>query len=402
MNIQYDNSDTIYITVQAINPSQTNSDTLICNITQQTNPIVQNLSDYDIYLQSLTCSSSELPYFNIYRQIAWDPANFSINITNMTISFISQTGTDRNFDLNGNTDPCLIGVGNNTGDTWQGCTCYLQYISENSPLLNTNTSDYPLTYFNVHSIQEFIDMINTAINKIAGVSGGLFAAGDYYFYYDPISQLYQFYAPVGFPASTLDMYTNNFLEYKLDNFRWQYLSNSTVVSPPQPPVNNVSPYNGLDNKFIKTNYPNNLANNIYTYYSEYSGLANLIDIHSLLVTATGGQLQTVRQQIIPSATFGQTSSSGSNALNLPTIACLKSLDIVLNGLDIASLNNSFIQFESPGLFYPINALVNQSLTQLNLTIKIQTIDNVVSSLMLPAGGGYANIRFVLKRKNLKK
>ena len=395
MTSYLNSTDVIYITSQAINSSQTNSNAITCSISQQTNPVVSNLSEWDIYLVSLTCSTSELPYFNIYRQIAWDPANFSINITNMTISFISTNAADRDFDLTGNTDPCLVGAGNNTGDAWQGCTCYLQYISENSPLPNTNTAGYPATYFNVHSIQQFIDMINTAINKIAGVSGGLFAAGDYYFYYDPISQLYQFYAPNTFPASTLDMYVNDFLEYKLDNFRWQYLSNTIVVSPPQPPVNNVSPYNGLNNLFIKTNYPNNLANNVYTYSSEYSGLANLIDIHSLLVVADGGQLQGVQQQIIPAETFGQNSS---NALNLPSVSALKSLDIVLNGLDIATLNNTYIQFEAPLFAYPINTKTTHSLTKIQLSIYIQTFDNVLIPLMLPAGSGVCNVRFGLVRK----
>ena len=395
-SVLYDNSDTVYITVQALNPSQTNSNTIICNINQQSNPIVQDLSNYDIFLQSLTCNTSEVPFFNIYRQIAWDPTNFTDNITNMTISFLATAGTP--FDLTGNANRALVGCGASDGaEKWQGVSCYLKYVSENSTLPNTNTSTYPRTYFNIHSIQEFLDMVNTAINSICAVPNALIAPNTMYFYYDPLSQLYQFYAPSTFPNAGVNMYANTFLEYRLDSFRWSFLQNSIVVAPPMIINNLASPYQGLDYQFNKKNFPNNLFNNVYTYYSEYSSLANLIDIHSLLIVADSGQLQAMRQQIIPLST----NSQSQNALNLPTIACLKSLDIELNSLNVASINNTYIQYEAQGLFFPVNSLIQQSFTNIGLTLYIQNVENDIYPLLIPAGNGYCNIKFALKRKNKK-
>ena len=399
MSIYYNNSDALYITAQALNSSQTNSNTVICKLDQQTNPIVSNLSEYDIFVQSITCSTAELPYFNIYRQIAWNPNNFENNCTNMTISILADVGTP--FDLTTNLNPLVVGCGNTNGlGNWQGVTAYLQFISENTTLQNDgNSANNPISYFAVHSIQQFIDMINNALIAISLVdNGGLFVnnANQYYFYYDPITQLYNFFAPNTFPAAQFNMYVNSYLEYRLDNFRWVYIQNSTVVAPPLIIDDLNSPYSGLDNMFVKKNYPNNLSNNIYTYAAEYVALSNLVDIHSLLVVADSGQLQSVRQQIIPANTNNNTS-----ALNLPTIACLKSLDIELNGLNIASLNNTYIQYESPGLFYPINSLINNEFTNISLSIYLQDIDNTIYPLMLPAGG-YCNIKFVLKKKNVIK
>jgi hypothetical protein len=317
----------------------------------------------------------------------------------MTISILADAGTP--FNLTANANPLLVGCGDtDAAGNWQGVTAYLQFISENTTLQNDgNSANNPISYFAVHSIQQFIDMINNALIAISGVpNGGLFAnnANQYYFYYDPITQLYNFFAPDTFPAAQFNMYVNSYLEYRLDNFRWVYLQNSTVVAPPLIIDNLVSPYSGLDNIFVKNNYPNNLSNNIYTYAAEYVALSNLVDIHSLLVVADSGQLQSVRQQIIPANTNNNTS-----ALNLPTIACLKSLDIELNGLNIASLNNTYIQYESPGLFYPINSLINNEFTNISLSIYLQDIDNTIYPLMLPAGG-YCNIKFVLKKKNVIK
>ena len=406
MNQFSNNNETTYFTVQALNLSKTNSNTLTCSLSQQSNPIVQNLSDYDIFLQSLTCSTAELPYFNIYRQIAWDQNNFVNNCTNMTISILLfDNNNPYPFNLAGNTNQLLVGCGGSNGaGMWQGVTAYLRYVSENGlsngVVVNGDSQNQSIEYFAVHSIQQFIDMINNALVAIAGVpNGGIFVnnAYQYYFYFDPISQLYNFVAPMTFPTSNLEMYVNSYLEYKLDNFRWEFYGNSIVVAPPLAINNLVTPYQGLDNLFVKKNYPQNLLNNIYTYPSEYSALSNLIDIHSLLVVSNAGQLQSVRQQIIPSSTL----STANSQLNLPTISCLKALDIELSGLNIASINNTYIQYENTGPFWPINSLINQQLTNISISIYIQDIDNYVYPLMLPAGGGYANVRLALVKKEKK-
>ena len=52
MNQFSNDNETIYLTVQALNLSQTNSNTLTCNLSQQSNPIVKNLSEYDIFYKA--------------------------------------------------------------------------------------------------------------------------------------------------------------------------------------------------------------------------------------------------------------------------------------------------------------------------------------------------------------
>ena len=80
---------------------------------------------------------------------------------------------------------------------------------------------------------------------------------------------------------------------------------------------------------------------------------------------------------------------------------LKIFDEIITN-SVSSLNNTFIQYEAPGLLYPINTLSDNGFTKINLILYIQTIDNVPYSVQLPAGGGYCNIKFVLKRLKKKK
>lgn len=398
MSTFYDNSDTLYLTVQALNSSQTDGNSIQCTINQQSNPIVKNLSDYDLYLQSITCSTSELPYCNFLRNVSWDPNNFVNNISNLVISIIDDDPNARPFNLIGNVNPAIVGCGNNTGRTWQGVSCYVQYLTENSPLPNNNTATYPRSYWNIHSIQQFLDLINTAIYNISTVNGSPIAGQSIYFYYDPISQLYQLNTPQNF-CTTYNMYANVFLEKYLDNFRWSFQKTSTVVAPPLVINNSVSPYNGLDYIFVAKQYPVNLVGGVYTYLSEYNGLANLVDVHSILITSNSGQLQQVVQQILPASISGTTTTQTQNQLQQPTISAIKSLDIILT--DLSQINNSYIQFEASQLSFPINTISKDGLTLLDLTLKIQNIDNTLYPLQLGAGGGYCNIKLALKKKNKK-
>ena len=90
-SISYNNSDCTYLAVQALNSNQVDSNSIICNISQKTNPIVNDLSNYDVFLTSFTCNSSDLPYFNILRNISWDVDNFETNKTNMSITIMIYT-----------------------------------------------------------------------------------------------------------------------------------------------------------------------------------------------------------------------------------------------------------------------------------------------------------------------
>jgi hypothetical protein len=382
-------SDSIFLAVQCLNPSQTNGNTIQGVINNQTNPIVDDLSKWNVYLQSLTLTTAELPYFNCFRNIINPTVN--ANVMNLSITFFANDGTTPFKVGAAPFPPNLIGFGANAGagvDTvWQGVTVFLTYVSENLP------NSTGRAYYNIHSINQFIGLVNNAIGYIIGIWQALPAGittNTMYFSYDPVTQFYQLAMPEAFKASNIDIYENAFLERLMDGFRWIYNGVNYNIGD--------AGYTGQDYKFVKTNYPMNYdaATEQWTYTTEYSCIANMLDVHSILISSNSGSLQNVRQQIVPISNVVAQQQQGS--LNLPTIACLKNLDIDFSNLTLSSINNCFIQYESQGCFFPINTLSNTNLNNISLQIYIQTIDNQIYPLNIPAGCGYANVKFILKRK----
>ena len=412
MSMMDETSETIFITVQALNNSQIDSSQLVCNINQQTNRIVDDLSDYNIYLVSLTATVSNLPYFNIRKNIGLNPEvvgnqfsnNFLINQTNFTISLLGANGTT-NFDLTGNTNLLVKGIGQQAGNKYQGLCVYLQYFSENSPLPNpannnTNpalsTQNYPIEYFDIHSINQFVQMINNALWTIIGLwttnKDASITKDSFYFYLNPDNSCYYLVMPNAFYTGTTNLYVNSFLERQLDAFRWKYYKASNMDDPN---------YDGLDYLFVLSNTPNNkdaLPATGWTFPAVYSTITNIVDLHSVLIQANSGSLQNVRQQYVP-IEFNNVQSGGTaNSNNLPSISCLKNLDLVLDAFTATTLNNSFIQYESELLSFPINCTTNTTLTNITLELSLQFIDNTTRPLLLPAGQGYCNVKFALKKK----
>jgi hypothetical protein len=392
MSFNYPNSDTIYLTVQANNNSQTNGNDLLCNIYQQTNFIVKDLSKYDVFLLGFSCTTDQLPYCNFKRNIQWNINNFTTNKTNLIISFMSSDPADRPFDLTGNTNTLLYGIGNNTGDTYQGCGCYLQYVSENSTLTNpvntgngSNSKTYPIEYFDLHSISQFVSFINTAINSIYSTST---LTDKPYFYYNVDNQLYYFNCTDVYLSSGLDMYVNTFLERRLDGFRWITNSNVNDLT--------LQNYTGQNFKLSKSYTPNLLNNNVWNIPSEYSTLANLVDVHSILITSNTGQLQSsARQEVVPY----EKADNMNSQLDLPSLPVLKNLQIELGSLSLSSINNTIIQYSAEGMWIPINMLQQTPLNLISLSVFFQDIDNIIRPLYINSGGGYCNIKIALKSKN---
>lgn len=188
-------SDSIPLNFQVTNSNAINAGTIPARISQVFNtPITNSLSEYDIHLLSLT-SSTTLPIYNIKKYIDWTSpsyppgtvghtytTNFVANRTNMTFTIVSTTGIFSEALIIAN--PFLFPVGTASGVApnvvYPGCGCYLQYISENTggqyvnPAYNVAYQDvstpssigYPDEYFNVHSVQQHVDMINIAIMRI--------------------------------------------------------------------------------------------------------------------------------------------------------------------------------------------------------------------------------------------
>ena len=383
-----ESSECIYLNVQVMNNSQTNSNSLTAVINQQTNPIVQDLSKYDVYLQSLTMTTSDLPFMNIYRNIAWDPANFTTNKTNLTLTLVA--GTAGSYPFRG-PKTALIEPINQNGATgnYSSVLVYCQYISENAELyLNpgepgfTSSASYPRSYFNIHSIEQFVEMVNRALMLGMSYYQTPPTLSELYFGFDPATQLFNFNAPYGFVAgpNPVLLYFNSFLQRYFDGFRWSYYGPSDMTD-----VN----YNGDNYCMIYRQYPI-LANGAqYNNTAEYPTITNFCDTHSVLITSQTGSLQGLRQQILP--------ATSSTQQTLPTTVCLKNIDIDFNALSISGINNSFIQYEAQGLFFPINGVVNTQLNNISLSIFVMTTSNEIIPVQLPAGG-YCNVKFVLKKK----
>lgn len=390
MSFYDETSQAVFFTSQVLNTSQTSSESIPAVISQITNPIVKNLEEYNVYLVSLSVSTDDVGYLNIYRNIAWDLANFATNKTNLSLSFLSSSGTP--FNLNGNTNQLLKGIGNTDGSgNYQGVCCFLQYVSQNGLYANpnaqgsgANSQNYPSSYFIIHSITQFIMMYNAAINTMIGVwTGAPIMANSMYFQYSPSSNLYTLTMPDAFRNSTVDLYANTFAERYLDAFNWSFAEHTNVTSPS---------FTGLDYKFVKANYPSNKNGDLWTFTTEYSCVANLLDIHSILVVSNQGQLSQITQQTVPVQTFGN-----SNNLNQPTLSTLKNLDIQFDSLSAASVNNSIIQYTANGMFFPINTTANQALNNINIQLFVQTFDNVIAPLYLPVNG-FCNVKFGLVKK----
>lgn len=401
-------SEVVYLTVQALNNNQTDSKPSLCLISQQSNDILKNMSEWNIYVQSITLNSENIPFCNFYRNINWNNANFQVNKTNLSISIMSNAiPTEYPFIIPDDTNKLVVGINEDPANAthYKGITCFLQYYTENANVnqySNPNpngtitagysSQSYPRGYFNLKSLNHFINMINNALNMIISYwtnpANPDIGENSMYMAYDSITQLYSLYMPDAFKTDNFDLYFNTFLRRIIDGFRTQYYQHDDVSSPS---------YNGLDYKLVKNNYPfNKDANNVWTYQAEYATIQNIVDIHSVLVVANSGDLQNISQQYIPATLFQQQ----KNPQNVPSISALKSLDIDLTSLNFNAVNNSFIQFESSMMAYPINTLNNNSLRNINIQIFIQNIDNEIYALSVPASSGYCNVRLACKKKKI--
>jgi len=383
-------TETLYINMFVNNNNQTNSSSIPCQIRQQFNTLIDDLSMYNIYINSITLSSGELPYCNVYKNIKWDASNFATNKLNWSITLYDNTGY--NFNLTANNNLLISGIDANplNNNTYKGVAVFLQYLSENDdPSLypnpnvqgtGANTANYPLGYFNIHSIQQVLDFINTAILTGLNTYQPTISDKTFQFAYNPNSSLYNLYMSDQLKTSNINFYANSFLERYLDGFRWIFLKNTDII--------NEVPYRGMSFEFVKNNFVvNKGSNNIWTYTAEFGTIQNLLDIHSLIVTCDGS-LSVIQKQVFQ--------ATASNNVNPQTSCILKSLDFVFNSQS-ASINNSTIQFEAQTLDRPINILATAPLNDIQLDFHILNIDGSFIPIYI-SSNGIANIKFCLKRR----
>lgn len=423
-------AQTIPLNLSASNQSVNSNDLIQARIIQDFNPpLINNLEDYNIHLLSMTVNASEMPILNIYKQINWtntafsaNEGNFNLNRTNMTVSITALSGYPFEFpDPRGCllTFPCGVEDPGNAG-MWSGCGCYLQYLSENvdtsvypnptpiAGISGSGTASYPDFYFNIHSIQEVLDMINTAmyncLNNALDIPEGDNVVP--YFDFSPSTGLYTLYHNAETPSfiGTYELYCNDFLERIIDGFRFQSLAYSNLLSTSVIPVNG-----GLDNKFILNNKPQNIIgfpSNASTpgtpFYwfaesAEFSTTTSLSDKQSILIVANNPCLKVLNQTYIQTK---QLTASPTQQGNMLEIACIKALDIDFQSNDIAQMNNCFIQYENLILDKPLcinPACVNLAFNQADIQVYSLDTDNVARPLVLGSMGHF-NIKFLLKNK----
>ena len=388
----------IYITLQQTNTNETISADIPAEINLSVNEIVSDISKYDIYVKSVTVSSGNIPYFNIFKNIIYPGPvdypnlNYELCRTNFTISIVNEVETAQ-FNNPSVDDGLLIPI-NEGADYSDGITCFLQYISENTygyPLPPSDgvpngftCQNFPLPYFDVHSIQSFVDMINVALISIweTNVDDGVTVGDCPIFVFDPTTQLYSFIITTTFWNRGYQIYTNGFLSRALDGFRWNYIQDSNVNSPS---------FTGLDNLLIYPLLPIiPTGSGQFVMTAEYSTITNIVDIHSLvLLTIGGSDLTNIEPQYIP---FIELSNS-----NLPTTQALIAFNLDFGGLN-SSANNPYIQYSALVLDNKLTCPTKTSLRNLGLAAAVQRTDQSLIPISLQANGGLFSVTLVLFKK----
>jgi hypothetical protein len=399
----------VYITLQSTNTNETTSALIPANINLQVNELIEDISQYDIYVKSLTVSTGNIPYFNILRNIltpsniSGEPnLNFELNRTNYTIGITN--GDSNFFTYQPITDNYLLSCAIPTGNVCAGITAYLQYVGQ-LPIPNIppadgqptdfNSVNYPRSYFDVHSIQIFVDMINTALASIWALNTG----GNSVTYvdcpvlsFDPTTQLYSFFLTNAFISGGYEIYANDFLSRALDGFNWIHNGITNM---------NESPYQGITNILstpFKPNYnpalpnPNDGGNTAVALLlpAEYATITNIVDIHSIvLLTSNGSDLSNIEPQYIPFTAL--------NNGNLPSTQSLIAFNLDFSGLN-SSANNPYIQYNALVLDNKLTCKTKTSLRNLSLAIAVQTIDQELIPISLQANGGLFSCTLVFFRK----
>lgn len=383
-----------YFSMICTNKNKTTSTSMQLSFNKNFNSIkdIENLSDYNLHLNSVIISNVEIPYRNFLNDINYDSNNFLTNKTNLSVSMYDKSG-NYSFDLTGNTNSLLNGFNQDPSNPnlYMGVSCFIRYYSENSPLPNygdpnfTSSENYPRQYFNLHSLQHFLDMVNNAILSCSSLCTlPNLNNQQFYFYYDSDTMLYKLNMNDSFKTSNLDLYFNSFLNHIMDGFRTSYKSPTDIL--------NQNPYIGMSYLFNKNNSIINFVPvsgstpAYWVYKAEYSTINNLSDVLSIIIYSDGS-LANSRQQIL--------CDINDDTTILQEQRILKVLDFVFdNG---QNNNNSVIQFENIVMDKPINMLSAAQMNSINLTFKILNIYNEQYDMYLNSGG-VCMVKFTLKTK----
>jgi hypothetical protein len=290
------------------------------------NSVIPDLSNWNLYINSVLITASEIPYRNFRDNIGWNANNYQTNKTNLSVSIYDPTGA-YSFNLTGNTNLLVTGIQEDSGNPnhYKGVCVFLQYLSENANLSvhpnpsvsgsGANSTSYPDYYFNLHNLQQFMDMITTAYSTGMSYYTTPITNNYLYFSYNPTTELYSLTVSDDVKATSLNFYINSFLSRFIDGFRFQSIKKSDLTVSP-------NLYNGMDCQLILSGNAllyKSIVNsvNVWNYTSEYPTVQNLVDIQSLVITC-GGSLSGVRSQV-----FQDLGKQDTNSTTLTTKPILK-------------------------------------------------------------------------------
>ena len=420
MSLEY--TEMIVLNLQATNSNQTDSTPTSSNVLLVSSPIVDNMNDWDLYFKSLYLTTAEIPYMNALRNASFIDTNyaqnnFSCNRLNLAVTLVQVAGNAPFISTNATAlaNSSLMYFENPSGvqpTHYSTCGSFVQYISENSiaqtPSGNSTSVSsvgYSRGYWSIHSIQQFLDMINSAINRCL-VVGGLPAYSIYYSFI-PTTGLYQLVMTDAIlPANGIplyNLYMNQQCERYFDYFRWAFQEQYTnLLHPPQSLAKGgyIGAYsNCMDYQFVPS-----IQQGIYTapavgtpywtFFSDNNCVPLMIDVHSLLISVVQGDLINARSQVIPVSTAV---ASANNSLLPPTKKVIKIIDI--NPDAGAGINNAtLIATADVAIDAPINLQSRGPLQSIQLAFELMTCDNIIIPISIPSGTGWAGIRVFLKRK----
>lgn len=366
--------DSINMHLLQYNANLTDSDqTNILNLSKNINNLIGDLSDWNVFLKNLLITSLDLPICNLYKYIT----DYNTGKTLFSITLYDETGY--NFFVAPDTLYFGIDEDGNTSN-YKGICVYLQFNNSEFPTFDkyANTK-----YYNLHYIQNFLNMINNALKIALNAYSNVSLHNTLAQFVYTAGQPYSLYISDAFVSSTINLYFNNNLKNILDGFNVQFISPSIMTSPN---------YNGMNYLFVKTNTFNNYfttAPAYWIYYAEYQTVNTLSSYIGLGIECSGS-LSCVRDSVY--SYFDNSNAS----INVQMKKILKILDFDYNGYNSVSGNN-FLQYESLILDLPVNCLSTQGLLNLQLNFYLINIDGSFQQIQLPSNG-CVKCNIVFKRK----
>lgn len=442
-------NDNIKFVSSQVNTNNTYYEVQNASINQQfSTSIINDLYNYEMYLMSLTVASSEFSIANMYRYINFDKTdkyftttnkNFNVNRMNMTITLMGIN--DDTFTIDDTITPAKyfnlterqIVYGINEGSTskkFQGLCSYVTFFSENNDATYPNpniysddpadvitTKNYGSSYFDIHSIGHFIDIINRTLHDMFQFLTTMPADELVpFFKFDPVTQLYSLVVTnsvfngsdslVNF--NTISIYVNDFLVKLIDGFRTNSLAESSFISPLGPMM--LFPSNdGMDNLIMIpvvtpnavsmgnfTSYIYNISGDtsyVYILPAEYSTINNLFDKTGIQIISNTDPLKSC------SATYTPTNSNvTSNQLTYSSV--IKEIDISYSNINSGNVNNVILQYENTTMVNPVYFSHTDKNLKLNgVNLELYVVDNQRNVVPLKiSNNGFFTVKLLFKNR----